>query len=69
MDIFHIWGREHSILLSCEVDGEGEWGNPPSCGVCDSHPDNEINNYMGRDLINQLLDVDVRLFIWVLARL
>ena len=28
VDVFHVWGCEHAILLSCEVDEKGEWCGP-----------------------------------------
>ena len=40
--IFHVRRREHAILLSCEVDEEGDWCYPACCGVCDTHFDEDL---------------------------
>lgn len=37
MDIFHVRGGEHAVLLSGEVDEEGEGGDVARGAVCHAH--------------------------------
>lgn len=37
MNILHVWFGEDSILLGCEVEKEGGWGEVPGCGVSYAH--------------------------------
>lgn len=37
MHIFHVGRCEHAVLLGCEIDREGEGGDPARGGVCDAH--------------------------------
>ena len=37
MDVFHVGGGEHAVLLGGEVEEEGSGSEPFCCGVGDSH--------------------------------
>lgn len=37
MDVFHIRGRKHAVVLAREVDEEGGGREPAGCGVGDAH--------------------------------
>ena len=47
MDVFHVGGGEHAVLLGGEVEDEGSGGEPFCCGVGDAHDVREcsLNNH------------------------